>query len=175
VAAFPENLDVRQCLRHIVGGNLQCTLNQTTMKKQKTILLAAKGFILLSALSLLSVSLTAFASPQAVMDLVQVKLENTDAYSSIRGVYGGVGMTLVISLIYLMRKVVRMGLGFLMLLWGFYALSRTITIFSEGALGAFGTQWLVIESVFFLIAASLFIGIRKSVSEQIDLKVSLSA
>ncbi len=124
-------------------------------------MLAAKGFILLSALSLLSVSLMAFASPQAVMDLVQVKLGNTDAYSSIRGVYGGVGMTLVISLVYLMLKDVRKGLGFLMLLWGFYALSRSITIFAEGSLGAFGTQWLVIESVFFLIAASLFISTGK--------------
>lgn len=137
-------------------------------------MLAGKGFILLSALSLLSVSLMAFASPQAVMDLVQVKLGNTDAYSSIRGVYGGVGMTLVISLIYLMLKDVRKGLAFLMLLWGFYALSRTITIFTEGSLGAFGTQWLVIESIFFLIAATLFLASRKSV-EQPDLKVSLSA
>jgi hypothetical protein len=131
------------------------------MKKQKSIVLAAKGFILLSALSLLSVSLMAFFSPQAVMDLVQVKLGNTDAYSSIRGVYGGVGMTLVILLVYLMRQDVRKGLAFLMLLWGFYALSRTITIFAEGSLGAFGTQWLVIESVFFLIAATLFISVGK--------------
>ena len=137
-------------------------------------MLAAKGFILLSALSLLSVSLMAFASPQAVMDLVQVKLGNTDAYSSIRGVYGGVGMTLVISLIYLMLKDVRKGLAFLMLLWGFYALSRILTIFTEGSLGAFGTQWLVIESVFFLIAATLFMATWKTV-EQSDLKVSLSA
>ncbi|MFC5270681.1 DUF4345 domain-containing protein [Adhaeribacter terreus] len=144
------------------------------MKKQKISLLAAKSFILLSAFSLVSVSLMAFASPQAVMDLVQIKLENTDAYSSIRGVYGGVGMALVISLVYLAVKAPRKGLQFLMLLWGFYALSRTITIFSEGALGDFGTQWLIIESVFFLIAATLFFATKNSVEKQLKLDLSMS-
>ena len=117
---------------------------------------AAQGFILLSALSLLSVSLMAFANPQSVMNLVQVRLTNTDAFSSIRGVYGGVGLTLFISLIYLMLRDVTRGLAFLCLLWGSYALSRTVTVFAEGALGSFGQQWLVIESVFFLMALSLF-------------------
>ena len=144
------------------------------MKKQKISMLAAKGFILLSAFSLLSVSLMAFASPQAVMDLVQVKLGNTDAFSSIRGVYGGVGMALVVSLLYLAVKAPRKGLQFLMLLWGFYALSRAITIFTEGALGAFGTQWLVIESVFFLIATALFFSTRSSEEKQSVLNVSVS-
>ena len=116
---------------------------------------AAQGFILLSALALLSVSVIAFANPQSVMDLIQVRLTNTDAFSSIRGVYGGVGITLFISLIYLMLRDVPKGLGFLALLWGFYALSRTITVFAEGALGAFGRQWLLIESLFCLIALLL--------------------
>ena len=89
------------------------------------------------------------------MDLVQVKLANTDAFSSIRGAYGGVGLTLFISLIYLMLRDVTKGLAFLSLLWGAYTLSRTITIFAEGALGPFGRQWLLIESIFFLIALSL--------------------
>lgn len=115
----------------------------------------AQGFILLSALALLSVSIMAFANPQSVMDLVGVRLTNTDAFSSIRGVYGGAGLTLFISLVYLMLRDVPKGLAFLCLLWGFYALSRTITIFAEGALGAFGRQWVIIESIFFLIALSL--------------------
>jgi len=126
------------------------------MKTQKTLRLASQGFILLSALSLLSVSIMAFSSPQAVMDLVAVQLNNTDAFSSIRGVYGGVGLTLFISLIYLVRKEFQRGLAFLSLLWGFYAMSRIITIFNEGALGAFGTQWLVTESALFLIAILLY-------------------
>jgi hypothetical protein len=126
------------------------------MNTQKWINLASKGFIGLSSVSLLSVSLMAFSNPQSVMDLVRVQLDNTDALSSIRGVYGGVGLTLVISLLYLMVKDVQKGLAFLCLLWGFYAASRLITIFVEGTLGAFGSQWLVIESVFFSIATALF-------------------
>lgn len=125
------------------------------MQTQKILILVSKGFILLSSLSLLSVSLMAFANPQAVMDLVNVQLTNTDAFSSIRGVYGGVGFTLFVSLLYLMVRDSEKGLAFLCLLWGFYALSRTITIFAEGALGDFGTQWLVIELSFFLIALIL--------------------
>lgn len=125
------------------------------MQTQKLIQRAAQGFIVISALALLSVSLMAFSDPQSVMDLVQVQLTNTDAFSSIRGVYGGVGFTIAISLLYLMIKDINKGLAFLCLLWGFYALSRAITIFVEGALGAFGRQWIITESIFFLLAVAL--------------------
>lgn len=131
------------------------------MRTNKLVHLASTGLILLSAASLLSVSFMAFASPQAVMDLVQVQLTNTDAFSSIRGVYGGVGLALGISLLYLMVKDTRKGLAFLCLLWGFYAASRIITIFVEGRLGDFGTQWLVTESVLFGLAAGLLLARRK--------------
>lgn len=55
----------------------------------------------ISVLGILSVSFMAFGDPQAVMDLVHVKLDNTDAYSSIRGVYGGVGIAILGVLLYL--------------------------------------------------------------------------
>ncbi|SFX94780.1 DUF4345 domain-containing protein [Cytophaga hutchinsonii] len=127
------------------------------MKTTILLPLASKGFILFSALSLLTLSILAFNDPQAVMDLVQVNLPNTDAYSSIRGVYGGVGLTICISLLYLLRRDVQLGLAFLSLLWGLYALSRIITIQIEGSLGNFGSQWLVIESVLFVIGFTLYL------------------
>lgn len=132
------------------------------MKTQVLLKRSSQGFILLSATALLSVSVMAFRDPQSVMDLVHVRLTNTDAFSSIRGVYGGVGLTLFISLIYLMFNDIRKGLAFLSLLWGFYALSRTITIFSEGALGDFGKQWLITESLLFVVAVGLLLGNRQS-------------
>lgn len=131
------------------------------MQTQKIIKVAAQSFITLSAVSLLSVSIMAFLNPQSVMDLVQVKLSNTDAFSSIRGVYGGVGLTLFISLIYLMSTDLLKGMGFLCLLWGFNATSRIITIFAEDALGSFGQQWLIIETLFFIIAISLFVTVKR--------------
>ena len=109
------------------------------------------------------VSLMAFSSPQAVMDLVQVQLPNTDAFSSIRGVYGGVGLTIVIMLVYWAIRNIQQGLVFLCLLWGLYALSRLITQAMEGPLGAFGQQWLVIESVFFVVGLALLLWRRKLV------------
>ena len=126
------------------------------MKAKKTATIISKGFILLSGLSFLSVSIMAFFNPQSVMDFVSVKLTNNDAFSSIRGVYGGVGLTLFIALVYKMRNNFIEGLGFLSLLWGSYAASRLITIANEGALGAFGRQWLGIECVFFVISITLY-------------------
>jgi len=117
------------------------------MKREKLVRVASIAFISFSAFSLLMVSLMAFVNPQSVMDLVAVKLSNNDAFSSIRGIYGGVGLTIVISLIYMMRKHIKEALLFLTLLWGLYAVSRLITILAEGPLGDFGTQWIVTESV----------------------------
>ena len=130
------------------------------MNKQKIIVILSRTFMGVSALSMLMVSLMAFGNPQAVMDLVQVKLGNTDAYSSIRGVYGGVGLCLFISILYMAWKDVKTGLVFLCMLWGFYAISRIITIYSEGSLGAFGTQWLKTETAFFAIALTLRLLLR---------------
>ena len=127
------------------------------MKPNRILNISSVVLILFSAFSLLYVSVTAFISPQAVMDLVQVKLTSTDAYSSIRGVYGGVGVTIVIALVYLAYTDAEKGLLFLALLWGFYALSRLLTIAAEGALGSFGTQWLAIESVLCLLAIVLLV------------------
>lgn len=137
------------------------------MKKQKWIALASRGFVLLSVLSVLSVSLMAFASPQAVMDLVNVKLQNNDAASSIRGVYGGVGLTIALLLLYLLRKNVQESLALLTVFWGLYAISRLITLFTEGPLGAFGRQWLLIESVFCVSAAVLLLLNRRTASTQL--------
>lgn len=127
------------------------------MTNSKRITIAAQFFIACSAISLLSISLMAFFNPQSVMNLVQVQLPNNDALSSIRGVYGGVGLTIFISLFYLMLKNVNQGLVFLIMLWGFYAISRAITIAADGPLGDFGKQWLMIESVFFGMACMLFL------------------
>ena len=127
------------------------------MKQQKLILSIAKGYVLLSAFSVLAVSVMAFQSPQAVMDLVSVKLTTNDSFSSIRGVYGGVGVTLFIALVYTLRKNILESLGLLVTLWGMYAVCRVITLFTEGPLGSFGNQWLAIEVSFCMIAVALLL------------------
>lgn len=132
------------------------------MKKIFSIRTASKSFIVLSLLSILSVSIMALFDPQMVMNLVQVNLPNNDAYSSIRGVYGGVGLTLCVALVYTMQKNLLESLGLLGILWGSYAASRIITLFNEGQLGAFGNQWMKIELVFFLMAVILFLLNKRS-------------
>ena len=143
------------------------------MKSHSIIRVLSKGFVLLSALSVLSVSIMAFQNPQAVMDLVSVKLNNTDAYSSIRGVYGGVGVTIFISLLYTMFKNIMESLGLLIVLWGFYAISRIMTIFAEGSLGSFGNQWLMIELLFFSAAVVLLLLNKKEMKKEAKPKVAL--
>lgn len=124
---------------------------------------ATTVFILFCALCLVSVSIMAFMSPQSVMDLVSVSLGNTDAFSSIRGVYGGAGMAMVILLIYLLWHDHSLALFFLSLLWGLYAISRAITVAIEGPLGDFGSNWMVIEAVLCMIAVTLFIVNKKEI------------
>ncbi|UKJ06663.1 DUF4345 domain-containing protein [Solitalea lacus] len=125
------------------------------MKKQKAIKVGNTLFVGISILGLGSVSLLSLYNPQATMDLVRVNLTNTDAISSIRGIYGGVGLTIVISLCYLLFQRVIVAVQFLTLFWCSYALSRLITIFIDGPLGGFGNQWIVIESIFFLFGIIL--------------------
>jgi hypothetical protein len=105
-------------------------------------------FIAISLLALTSVSLLSLYDPQSTMDLVKVHLGNTDALSSIRGVYGGVGITIIVSILYLAFTQKKLAVNFLTLFWGSYAVSRLITMMADGPLGTFGNQWIVIESIF---------------------------
>jgi uncharacterized membrane protein len=122
------------------------------MNSQKLIAAGSKTYVGLSILSLAYVSLLSIYSPQATMNLVATALPNTDAISSIRGIYGGVGLVITISLIYLLVKDLRKALIFLCMFWFAYALSRLLTLWVDGPLGAFGNQWLITESVLGLLA-----------------------
>jgi hypothetical protein len=125
------------------------------MKKNKFLNISVISFLSFSAFAVLLVSLMAIQNPQAVMDLVQVQLPNNDAYSSIRGVYVGVGLTIFIVLLYGILRNQKQGLIFAALFWGSYAFSRILTILLEGPLGGFGSQWLFIETLLCLIALAL--------------------
>lgn len=125
------------------------------MKSSKIIRLSSTIFIGLSALSLLYVSMLSIFNPQATMNLVHVTLDNTDAISSIRGVYGSTGLAIMIAMVWVYFKEPKWSLSFLALFWGGYAISRFITIIVDGHLGDFGNQWIVIESLFCCIALLL--------------------
>lgn len=125
------------------------------MNAQKKVRIISQIYIGFSALCLGYVAVLSLFSPQATMKLVAVNLPNTDSISSIRGIYGGVGLVITIQLIYLLMKDYYKGLAFLSLFWGAYAMSRLITIFTDGLLGDFGNQWIIIEAFFCTIAIIL--------------------
>ncbi len=130
------------------------------MFNQKFIKTGSKVFVALSVFSIGSVSIMSMISPQSTMDLVSVSLDNTDAMSSIRGVYGGVGLSITVCLLYLMLKDIKNALRFLSLFWGMYAFSRLITILMDGALGSFGNQWIITETVFCLISLFFMLNLK---------------
>jgi hypothetical protein len=142
-----------------------CAHNFYQMKNSNSILWAGRGYIWFSASAFLSVSLMAVVDPQSVMDLVRVQLGNPDALSSIRGIYGGVGFALVVSLVFLSIKEIERGIILLSMIWGLYAGSRILTDLMEGPLGKFGRQWLWTEGVLFLVGIFLlyFMRIKKQV------------
>lgn len=126
----------------------------------KFIPIISKFYLGFSLASILSVSLYALLDPQGVMDLVQVTLPNTDAISSIRGVYGGVGFTICMCILYLLLHNLEKGVVFLTIFWGSYAISRLITLISDGPLGPFGLQWLMIESLLCLLGLGTWFASR---------------
>jgi len=131
------------------------------MNTQKIVKISSQIFIGFSSFSMGYVALLSIYNPQSTMDLVATTLPNTDAISSIRGIYGGVGLVITIQLIYLLIKDYLKGLLFLSLFWSAYAISRLITIFVNGSLGDFGNQWIIIESTFSAIAIILLLVSRK--------------
>lgn len=126
------------------------------MKSVNRWILFSRLYIGGSIFSLLSVSMMALSDPQSVMDLVGVQLGTTDALSSIRGAYGGVGISLSLSLLYLIIRFPEKGTAFLSIFWGAYAFSRLITLLSDGPLGDFGNRCLLIESCLSLIGLGIW-------------------
>lgn len=126
------------------------------MNAQKIIKTAGQAFILISILSVAYVSILSIIAPQLTMDMVNITLSNNDATSSIRGVYGGVGLLITFTLVYLLITKLNKAITFALLFWGAYALSRVITSIVDGPLGEFGSQWLIIESVLFVIGLATY-------------------
>lgn len=130
----------------------------------KNVIIYGKRFYLFFCVfSLFYLSAVSMVSPQNTMDLVDVKLTNNDAISSIRGIYGGVGLTLTLSLIYLfVKKQLDKAVMFLTLFWFSYFISRIITILIDGELGDFGNQWIMIEFVLFALGGGLLISSKSN-------------
>lgn len=126
------------------------------MKNHRSLELATWGLVIVSALGVLSVSLSALFDPKGVMALVHTPLDNTDAYSSVRGVFGGVGITLAAIMVWVFRRDRTATVGFIALFWGNYALCRALTIAVDGPLGDFGNRWIGIESALAVCALVVY-------------------
>ncbi len=138
-------------------------MNMNDMKTNKLREAATWIIVAISALGTLSVSIMALFDPVGVMALVHTPLDNTDAFSSIRGVFGGAGIALAAAIVWIFRRDRTAGVGFLALFWGNYALCRALTIVVDGPLGDFGNQWIGIESTLAVFAAVVYVLRRQAV------------
>lgn len=132
------------------------------MQNNRIIGPATWAVVAVSALGTLSVSLMALLDPKGVMALVHTPLDNTDAYSSVRGVFGGVGITLAAIMVWVFRRDRTAALGFIALFWGNYALCRALTIAMDGPLGDFGSQWIGIETTLAVCALVVYMLRRRT-------------
>lgn len=123
--------------------------------------ITAHLFIAISILGLAYVSLLAWWNPQDVMTLVGVTLPNTDALSSIRGIYGGAGTFVLGVMVYTWKHALKKTLLLLAAFWLLYAAARLITWQVDGELGDFGTKWLCIEATLGSLAL-LLAGLQKN-------------
>lgn len=112
-------------------------------------------FLILIGLAFLNVGIQAFYNPQDIMDLVNTKLGNIDAYNSIRAYYGGVNVAFGIYVIYGAFKNQKIALTLLSLYGGGFVVGRLYSILVEGMPGSFIWTWLVIEFVMTVISLYL--------------------
>ena len=144
------------------------------MNAQRILHISSKIYIGFSAFSLGYVAILSLISPQSTMNLVATPLTNTDAISSIRGIYGGVGLVITIQLIYLLVTDYYKGLVFLSLFWASYAISRFITMYIDGPLGEFASFWMVNETVFGVIGIGLLVLTKKIKQDEIRVAATTS-
>jgi len=157
-------LDLHQVGSGKAPGTFAPSMNTNDMKTNKLLDTATWSIVVTSAVGTLSVSLMALVDPRGVMALVHTPLTNTDAFSSIRGVFGGVGFMLAAAMVWIFRRDRTAGVGFLALFWGNYALCRALTIVMDGPLGDFGNQWIGIETTLAVLSTVVYVLRRKALS-----------
>lgn len=116
---------------------------------------SAKVFLIIIGLAFLNVGLQAFYNPQIIMDFVNVKLNNVDAFNSIRAYYGGVNTVFAFYIFYGAFKNQKIALTLCALYGIGFVIGRLYSIIVEGMPGSFILTWLIIETV--LAIGSIFL------------------
>ena len=100
---------------------------------------------------------------------VEMTLENASSLSTIRAVYGGMHLAFGLFCFYGDSKSQRPALGLLMLYSGGYIVGRLTSYVADGAPNAFVSQWLVTESVTFIISAALYVALSRKVQLAVNM------
>ena len=125
-------------------------------------LISTRIFLLLLALATLNIAVQAILDPQAIFDQVQVQLGNLTARNSVRALYGGVNLAFGLFWLYAAFQQQNTGLLLALLYTGGFAIGRILSLMMDGMPGAFAMQWLMVESIFALLAAVLLYWNRRN-------------
>jgi hypothetical protein len=129
--------------------------------------LITKIFLGLVGLAFLNVAIQAFINPQAVMDFVEVALNNISAKNSIRAYYGGVNLAIALFLIYGAFKMQKEALIIASLYSGGFVIGRIYSIMAEGMPSKFILTWLCIEGVLTIVSLWLLFLKTKKIRNEI--------
>jgi hypothetical protein len=127
----------------------------------KNLALIIRIYLILLGLATLNVAFQAIFDPQAIMDNVAVELGNVTARNSIRALYGGVNLFFGLFWLYAAFRQQREGLLLAWLYTGGFVAGRLLSLVFDGMPGAFAMQWLVVETVFAVLAAGFLLRYRR--------------
>ncbi len=115
--------------------------------------IASNIYLGLIGITFLVVAAKGLIDPQLIMDLVNLDMgNNVTARNSIRALYGGVHLAFglfVLASIYF--KLQKEALGFTALYTAGFVFGRVLSMMMDGTPGDFAKNWLLIESVLFVV------------------------
>jgi len=112
-------------------------------------------FLGLMGLAFCKVGIETLINPQAVLDVVGIKLTNPSAYSSMRAVYGGMHLSFGLFCIYGIWKDLTTPLKVLFLYTAGFVVGRLSGIVMEGRPNEFVSTWLITEIVSGIVSVTL--------------------
>ncbi|MCU0445876.1 MAG: DUF4345 domain-containing protein [Microscillaceae bacterium] len=117
--------------------------------------LITSTFLILIGLAFLNVAFQALFSPQTVMDNVGILLNNASASNSVRANYGGMNLMYGLFCLYAAFRMPNQALGLIALFTLGFILGRFWSFYLDGPANGFVINWLVTESLAFVISSTL--------------------
>jgi hypothetical protein len=126
-------------------------------------------FLVLIGVAFLNVAIYALFAPQSVMANVGILLDNSSATNSVRANYGGMNLAYGLFCLYGAFRLQNAALGLIALFTAGFIVGRFWSFYLDGAANEFVVNWLVTESVAFVIS-SVLLFLKLNFSAEVNLQ-----